>query len=64
VKELLGHSTVTVTMRYTHSNLDSNPETGVPHENQAQEDSKAEIIASVTHLEAFLASTAQETRST
>jgi alpha-D-ribose 1-methylphosphonate 5-triphosphate synthase subunit PhnI len=23
VKELLGHSTVTVTMRYTHSNLDS-----------------------------------------
>jgi len=23
VKELLGHSTVTVTMRYTHSHLDS-----------------------------------------
>jgi hypothetical protein len=23
VKELLGHSTVTVTMRYTHSNLDT-----------------------------------------
>ncbi len=23
VKELLGHSTVTVTMRYTHTNLDS-----------------------------------------
>lgn len=23
VKELLGHSTITVTMRYTHSNVDS-----------------------------------------